>query len=167
MPRPSNKAELLADSVKKYDDLCSLLAGLSLEQMIRPGVTGEWSAKDILAHLVEWQNMLFGWYEAGRRGEQPAVPATGFKWSEMPALNRQIYLQYCDAPLERVLEQFHAGHARTLALMESLSEEELFTPGLYAWMNRNTLSAYLKSAAGSHYHWARNEIRKYWRANAA
>jgi hypothetical protein len=44
--------------------------------------------------------------------------------------------------------------------IESLSEETLFTPGLYPWMNKNTLGAYFVSATSSHYRWARKEMKK-------
>jgi hypothetical protein len=50
---------------------------------MQPGIVGEWSAKDVLAHLTEWEQMVLGWYHAGLAGETPALPAPGFKWSEL------------------------------------------------------------------------------------
>ena len=42
--------------------------------MTKPGVTrGGWSVKDVLAHLVEWQNLCLGWYSAGIRGEPVSI----------------------------------------------------------------------------------------------
>lgn len=29
-----------------------------------PGVVGDWPVKDVLAHLVAWEQMCLGWYEA-------------------------------------------------------------------------------------------------------
>jgi len=99
MPRPQTKAQLLTESQQEYDALEKFLAALTPEQMIQPGALGEWSPKDVLVHLYEWQQMLFRWYEAGQRGETPPIPAEGFKWSQLPALNQQIYEQYKNWPL--------------------------------------------------------------------
>lgn len=160
MSRPINKTQLLSESLKEFEALEKLLADLSPEQMTRPGALGEWSVKDVLAHLYEWQQMFFRWYEAGLRDEQPAVPAEGYKWSQMPALNQHIYETYCDQPLDEVIELFRSSHRKTMELVESLSNEVLTTPGLYPWMNKNTLVAYLAANASSHYHWAQTEMRK-------
>ena len=160
MSRPTNKTQLLDDSQGEYAALEGFLAALTPEQMTLPGVIGEWAVKDVLAHLYEWQQMFFRWYETGLRGEVPSVPAEGYKWSQLPALNQKIYEQYRRHPLPEVLEQFRASHQKTVKLIESLSESDLFTAGLYAWMNQNHLSAYLKANTGSHYRWARTEMRK-------
>lgn len=40
------------------------LAQLSDEQNTMPGVVGDWPVKDVLAHLVAWEQMCLGWYEA-------------------------------------------------------------------------------------------------------
>jgi len=160
MPRPQNKTQLLAETHTQYQALEKFLAGLTPAQMTRPGALGEWSMKDVLAHLYEWQQMFFRWYEAGLRGETPAVPAQGFKWSELPALNQKIYETYRDMPLDTVLGLFRASHTRTLALVEALSDETLTRRGLYPWMNDNALIAYLNANCSSHYRWALTGMRK-------
>lgn len=160
MPKPTTKAQLLSESLKERQALEKYLFGLSPAQMTQPGILGEWSVKDVLAHLYEWEQMVIGWIEAGQRGDTPAIPAPGFKWSQLPALNQQIYAKHKDRPLNEVLTMFQASYQQVMTLIESLPEEDLFTPGLYRWMNQNTLAAYLNSCTGSHYRWARKEIRK-------
>ncbi len=160
MARPTNKASLLAAGEKEYQALEQLLATLTPQQMTQTSAPGEWSVKDILAHLYEWQRMVAGWYAAGQRGETPAVPAEGYKWNQIPALNQAIYEKYRHWPLEDVLSHWRASHQQTQAAIAALSEEELFTPGRYAWANQNALGAYFVSCTSSHYLWARNETRK-------
>jgi hypothetical protein len=41
-----------------------------------------------------------------------------------------------------------------------LSEAELTTPGLYKWMNKNTLMAYLNANTAAHYVWAVKDAKK-------
>ena len=160
MPKPTNKQELLSETEKDYEALVKQVNLFTPAEMVRPGVIGEWSVKDILAHLLEWQRMFFGWYEAGLRGEKPATPAKGYKWSELPALNQDIYERYGDARLEDVRKQLDASHKRMLDVAGSLSDEELFTPGLHKWTGISTLASYLNSCAAAHYRWARTGIRK-------
>jgi hypothetical protein len=160
MPRPLNKMQLLIESHRHYEVLDAWISTLSPEQMTRPGILGDWSVKDVLAHLHEWQQMFFRWYAAGLRGENPAVPADGYKWNQLPALNQWIYETYRNHPLEEILDCFHASHRDTIALIETLSDEALTTPGLYPWMNKNALMAYLAANTSSHYQWAYNELRK-------
>jgi hypothetical protein len=69
--------------------------------------------------------MFFHWYEAGRRGETPHTPAEGFKWSQLPALNQQIYEQYKNWPLEKVFEAFRASHRRAVELIQSSPRSRL------------------------------------------
>jgi uncharacterized protein (TIGR03083 family) len=160
MPKPSTEQQLLVESQKEYQALEKLLAPLTPEQMTQPGAVGDWSVKDVLAHLYEWQQMFFGWYEAGLRGETPALPGRGYKWNQLPALNHEIYLAYRDAPLDDVLARFHDSHRRTMALVEALSEEDLFAHGGFEWLGKHSLAVFINANTGSHYRWARTELRK-------
>lgn len=160
MPRSFTKQQLIDSAQNEYAALMKVVDALSEDEMCAPGAMGEWSAKDVLAHLYEWQQMFKRWYEAGLAGERPAVPAEGFKWSQIPALNDKIYQQYREMPLAQVRAKFLQSHARTLALVESLPEEMLFAPGLYPWMSQNTLASYLNANLASHYLWARKGLRK-------
>ena len=166
MPRPTSKNDLLAAIEKERGALETYLETLTPEQLTEPGIVGEWSAKDVLAHLIEWEQMVLGWHAAGLRGEVPPLPAPGFKWNQTPQLNQQIYEKHRDRPLDEVLEQFQASHREILCVIQGLSNEELFTAGRYAWTKKNTLGTYMVSATSSHYLWARKEIRKGFRAKA-
>ncbi len=160
MPRPATKSQLIIESQNEYAALEVFLGTLAPQQMIAPGALGDWSVKDVLAHLLEWQQMTLGWHNAGLRGETPVIPAPGYKWSEIPRLNQAIYEKHQSAPLEEIIEQFRASHRQVMALIESLSEEQLFTRGYYAWTKTSTLGTYFVSNTSSHYRWARTEMRK-------
>jgi nicotinamidase-related amidase len=158
--KPTNKQELLDEAQKEYEALTKQVAGFTPEELVRPGVIGEWSIKDILAHLLEWQRMFMGWYEAGLRGEKPATPAKVYNWSELPALNQDIYERYKDARLDTIRSQLEASHKHLLDVAGSLSEEELFTPGRHKWTSISTLASYVDANTGAHYRWAQTGIRR-------
>ena len=160
MPRPTSKTDLLAAIKKERSALETYLETLTLEQMTDPGIVGEWSVKDVLAHLIEWEQMVLSWHAAGLRGETPELPAPGFKWNQTPALNQQIFEKHRERHLDDVLGQFHASHQEILGVIQGLSNDELFTASRFAWTKKNTLGTYFVSATSSHYLWARKEIRK-------
>lgn len=166
MPRPTSKAELLEQARKSYAALQTEIATLSPETMAAPGVVGTWSVKDVLAHLLAWQRMACSWYRAGKRGERPVTPSPKYTWQQTPALNQEIYETYRDHPLEGVQRDLAASHQETLALIEAMTDAELFTPKAYAWTKTSTLGSYFTSTTSSHYEWARKEIRKGLRRSA-
>lgn len=160
MPRPTTKKALIEEMKTERAALEKLLAALTPDQMVQPGALGEWSVKDVLAHLIEWEQMFLGWYAAGLRGERPPTPAEGYNWGQLPALNKAIYKKHRERSLEDVLQQFQASYLQTLELVESLPDGDLFVRGLYPWMGQNHLAAFIHANGGAHYKWAREGIRK-------
>jgi diadenosine tetraphosphate (Ap4A) HIT family hydrolase len=154
------KEELLAGSQAERAALEKLLSDLTPEQMVRPGVLGEWSVKDILTHLSEWEQMFLGWIGASQRGETPAVPAEGYKWNQLAALNLRIYEKYRDLPLPEVLALSEASYQQVMAVFSDLSAEEIFTPARFPWMKHHALDGFFNGNTSKHYLWARKEIQK-------
>lgn len=166
MPRPKTKADLLTAAELEYQKLDALIQPLNAEQMTQAGACETWSIKDILAHLLAWEQMVLSWYRAGLRGEEVKTPAADLKWSETPILNQRIYEQYRDVPLGEIRAKFAASHAETLETFQSIPEEALITPKVYKWTNTSTLLSYFVSCTSSHYSWAAAEIRKWLKAQA-
>ncbi|HEX9656558.1 MAG TPA: ClbS/DfsB family four-helix bundle protein [Bacteroidota bacterium] len=168
MGRRLRQKELLDEIHVERTTLDNTLALLTKRQMTQAGVTrGGWSVKDILAHLVEWQQMNLNWYAAGLRGEKPAIPAPGITMREIPRLNQMIYRKHHRRPLSDVLRDYEANHARVVALIKSLPDEDLITLGRYSWTGPSwTLSDYLRASTAAHYLWARTRIRRWWRAQS-
>lgn len=160
MPRPTDKQSLLEAFSREQAKLEALLATLDADDMTMSGVVGDWSVKDVLAHLAEWHAMCLSWYAAGLRGEVPELPAPGYKWNQTPALNEQIYQANRDRPIDDVRQWFQSTQAEIIGTVQSLPDAVLFSPNQFAWTGKNMLGAYFVSATSSHYLWAYNEIRK-------
>jgi len=160
MPRPTTKNRLLETIQIERSALEGFLAELTAAQMTQPGIVGEWSVKDVLAHLIEWEHMVLSWYSAGLQGKVPVTPAEGFNWAQLPQLNRQIYEKHRDRALADIQKEFKSSFKKMLSTIRSLSEEDLFTRGRFAWTKNNTLGAYFISSTSSHYHWARTTMKK-------
>jgi len=143
--------------------LDAVLASVTPERMVEPGVVGEWSVKDVLAHLHEWERMALGWYRTGLTGAAPDVPAPDYTWNQTPQLNRTIFEKHRDRPLDEVFKAFRVSRQELLEVIESLSDDELFTSGRFSWTRKNALGAYFASATNSHDLWARTRIARWWK----
>jgi hypothetical protein len=166
MGKRLRRAELLSEIDRERVALDDALAGLTPRQMTTAGVThGGWSVKDILAHLVEWQQMNLDWYAAGLRGEKPAMPAPGYTLRELPRLNEMIYRKHHRRSLQVVVRDYRTYHQRVVRLIQSLPDTDLVTLGRFSWTGPSwTLSDYLRAATAAHYLWARTRIRRWRRA---
>ncbi len=160
MSKPISKNEIIEAAQKERAALEELLNGLTPEQMTQSAATDDWSAKDVLAHLIEWEGMVIKWYETGARGKVPAVPSEDYNWGQLPQLNHAIYLKHRDRSLAEVQKEFKSSYKKIMKTIEAIPEKELFTRGQYTWTRNNLLAAYFVSATSSHYRWARGEIRK-------
>ena len=169
MGRRLRKRELLGEIQRERRALDDILALLPTRQMTKSGVTrGGWSVKDVLAHLVEWQQMNLQWYAAGLRGERPAMPAPGYTLRELPRLNAMIYRKHHRRSLQAVVRDYRSYHRRVVSLIRTLPDGDLVTLARFSWTGPSwTLSDYLRAATAAHYLWARTRIRRWRRAHEA
>ena len=160
MPKPTTKIQIIETAQIERTALEELLATLTIEQMTQPNVIGEWAIKDILSHLIEWEQMVIKWYKTGVKGKVPAVPSEEYNWRQLPQLNHSIYLKHRDKSLMDIQKSFKAFYKKILKTIQDIPEKELLTCGHYTWTRNNALAAYFISCTSSHYRWARTEIRK-------
>lgn len=160
MSKPTTKEQMIADIERERSALEEFLFTLTPDEMTRPGALGSWSVKDVMAHLVEWEQMFLGWHKAGLRGQMPEKPAPGFKWNQLAQLNQQIYEKHCGRSLPEVQKQFRASFRQMMKTLAGLSEDDLFQQGRFAWTEKHALIAFVLPNTSSHYHWARTELRK-------
>jgi len=136
------------------------LARLTPAEIEQPGVVGKWSIKDMLAHLAEWESWLPVWMAASRRGETVVTPAPDLGWDQLDILNERIYQKHKDASLEQILDFFHTTHDQFMQLVESLSEDEIFKPGIFSFTGGGPLYGWLVAYA-EHDRWGKTEIRQH------
>jgi hypothetical protein len=168
MGKRLSKADLLEEVSRERAALDGLLRQLRPRQMTQAGVTaGGWSVKDILGHLIAWQQMNLSWYAAGQRGEAPAVPAPGLTWQDVRRLNALIYRKQHRRPLRDVLRDYETYHGRMLELVRVVPDRDFVQVGRYAWAGPTwSLSDYVRANTASHYRWASKHLKKWLRAQA-
>ena len=144
------KNKILENNQLYFDEIQYLLGEMGEEQITKPGTAGEWSLREVLVHLIFWQEKLMEWLDA----EDPEVPAPGMTWKTpnvFDILNAQAVEASKDLPLADVLKNFEDTHTRMKARIEALSEEDLTETGRFAWLFDHALKSIVAGCTYAHY----------------
>ncbi|MDN5216324.1 ClbS/DfsB family four-helix bundle protein [Fulvivirgaceae bacterium BMA12] len=162
MPRPKTKAELIQLSQENFRKLNDFVDAFSEPELIAefPEGTLNRNIRDVLAHLHEWHLMMLNWYHVGMDGKKPDIPAKGYTWKTLPALNKEIWDKYHTVDLGEVRKMLNTSFATLQQVIGKHSDEELFEKKRYKWTGTTSLGAYFISATSSHYDWAYKLIKK-------
>jgi Protein of unknown function (DUF1706) len=97
-------------------------AGLSESQLTQPGVTGNWSVKDIIAHVTGWEEEALKHLPLIIEGGRP--PRYSTKYGGIDAFNAQMTEQRQGFLLSKVLRQMDETHRRLVTYVQSLPEQQ-------------------------------------------
>jgi DinB family protein len=114
----SAKQKLLDDEDRRWREMHARFGKLSAEDWLRPGVNGEWNAKDLLAHVAAWHAHTTDRFEALREtGELPEF--TG----DVDEFNRKLYEENRDLTLHEVQAMSGAARHRFREEIDLLPDE--------------------------------------------
>lgn len=154
---PTTKQELARRFHARHAAMEKLLSALTPEQMTAPVLDGGWSVKDSLAHLVEWELSLLDAVDKYQRGQEVKRWADGFLVGEddaaeqMHKYNAHLYEKNKPRPLNDVLDEFRATYLRVAALLNGLSESEIFDDTHFAARNGRPLITLIAGESYEHY----------------
>jgi hypothetical protein len=115
------------------------LAGLGETDAATPLQSTDWSAKDVVAHLMAWQKRSLARLEAARADREPDFP----EWlpdvnpdgdGSPDETNAWIYAAYHDQTWPTIYQEWRAGFLRLIELGRQVSERDLLDSGRYPWM---------------------------------
>lgn len=141
-----NKTQILTDLAEIYRRWRELLENLNEEQVTQPVEPSNWTVKDVVAHLWFWQQATVARVEAALQDREPDYP----EWWELfgPDPNEDVdrtnawnYLKSLEKPWPLVYSDWYAQFGHYLELAKQVPEDDLLTPGRYAWMGQYALSA--------------------------
>ncbi len=117
-----DKATFLATLTRGRTEWDALLAQIDERAMLHPGVSGEMSIKDIIAHVT--------WYEREILGliNQRALIGSELWYRSLEERNAAILATNRDRPLSDVRVESREVFAQLLDAVQSLSEAELADP---------------------------------------
>jgi hypothetical protein len=117
------KHQLLNKLEQAWTTLKESYAGLTEEQLLEPGVTGDWSVKDILAHVSSWEEEALKHLPHILQGGRP--PRYSVLYGGIDAFNAQMTEQKRGLSLSEVLTQLEETHLRLVEYVQSAPEEQL------------------------------------------
>ncbi len=151
---PHTKSDLLASTHLEREKLEAKICGLNSAEIEFPGTMGEWSVKDILQHLVDWEQRWISWYAAGKRGEGVITPEAGYNWRQMGLLNEKYRQKHKTRELDHVMADFHTSYHQILKIIAEIPEDEMLAVHRYSWTGDLPLIAWIAGNTCDHYKWA-------------
>ena len=132
-----NKKELLTALEDSHERVSEAIEGLSPEAMLEPGVVGDWSVKDVLAHLARWEAEVVKLLWQAHQGIQPTTLLN----EQVPddEVNARWHEEDQARPLERILGDFHGVRDQTIRRLEFFTDKDLSDPRRYPWLGGQPL----------------------------
>ncbi len=100
-------------------------AGLSDDQMIRPGVTESWSVKDIIGHVTVWEEEAIKHLPHILEGKRP--PKYADLYGGIDAFNALKTEENRTRPLVEVLARLDEVHGQLVAAVRAAPDEQIAT----------------------------------------
>jgi hypothetical protein len=119
-------AELRERISDSYAALEQTIEQLSEEQLTTP-IDGSWSAKDLLAHIAAWEQVMIH-FHVGDRSFEDVTHLTSVPYATTPVdqINEALYARDRDLPLAQALASLRSSHQELLAMLDQMSEADLF-----------------------------------------
>lgn len=150
------RSELVHVLQSAQGDFESLLDELGTPRLTDPGVVGDWSVKDILAHIAAWEERILVWAAALEQGTKPQ-PAWPQDWSE-EQVNQAIYEKNRERTLQDVLDQWRRVYQDLMQVIDGMSDEELFTRKV-SWLGGGSFAEAIPGNSYEHLRHHEGDIR--------
>jgi len=171
MPRPKTKTELISTANTGWDKMWKLIGAMPEEKLLAAFNFGNdpklkeahWTRdknlRDVLVHLYEWHRLLLNWTSANLNGETKPFLPEPYNWKTYGDMNVEFWKQHQSTSYEDAKEMLKESHSKVMALIETLTNEELFEKKHFSWTGTTTLGSYCISVTASHYDWAMKKIK--------
>lgn len=171
MARPTSKTDLISASQINFEKLNDLIAAMTEKELNTPfdfssdekKKEAHWkrdkNLRDILIHLYEWHQLLLNWISSNMKGEDRPFLIPPYNWKTYGDMNVEFWKKHQDTALEDAEMMYEKSHHDVMKLVETFSDDELFTKDVFPWVGGSTLGSYFVSATSSHYDWAMKKLK--------
>ncbi len=148
---PSSTVELQALLWRMRAELERLVAEAGPTHLDIPGAAGDWTIKDVIAHLTAWRWWSVARLEGAVRDEGPTPP-----WGpdrdeddadDIQRINQRFYEEGRDRPVAEVLRDSRATLDRLEAALLALPEAGLLAADRYPWLGGYPAAALITGSA--------------------
>lgn len=134
MEEPRDHAALVERVQAGYAAFEAALAPLDARQLTAPDAMGDWSVKDVLAHLTCWHLRLLDILDPVQPARVPGIPPQGLEDDQVEGINARFYEENRSRPLDEVLAAFRGSYQQVLAQVQALSDDDLTNAERFAWL---------------------------------
>jgi len=142
-----NKSEFLENLRREHDAWETQLSRVDSDQMTQPGVVGDWSVKDLVAHVT--------WSEREMLDVLETMTLVGSELWQLSNDERNaiVYEQNRHRPLDEVLLEERDVYQRLLDLIRGLNDQDLNDPHSFKDMPDDWIPwMVLRGNTYKHYH---------------
>ncbi len=144
-----NQKEILAALDEDHQQMISAISGLSPAAMVEPGVNGEWSIKDTLAHICAWEAELIKLLWQAREGKKPTTVHFS-QDRDIDETNKIWFEERKDRPLDLILADLETVRKQTLRRVAQFSDRELNDLQAFKWLRGEPLWEWIASDSFKH-----------------
>ncbi len=175
MARPKTKQDLIEAAAANFEKLWKTIDSLTEKAFStefdfsdNPKLNeAHWqrdkNIRDILVHLYEWHQLLIHWVKKNQSGEAVKFLPEPYTFKNIADMNVKFWEKHRQTPYEKAVEMLKNSHQEVMKIIETFSNEELFTNKYFSWTGTTSLGSYCVSATSSHYDWAIKKINKHKR----
>jgi len=163
MARPTTKDQLKQAGEENFNKLFSLISSMTKEEQEKSFSfeDRDRNIRDVLVHLYEWHQLLLIWVNANQSAKKVNFLPDPYNWKTISQMNVGFWEKHQKTPLEEAIALLEKSHSEVMTLIDSFSNEELFTSKYFSWTGTTSLGSYCVSATSSHYDWALKKIKKH------
>lgn len=152
----NDKDQMLNMLREEFNRWEQLLSSLSEERITSPQLDSDWSIKDVIAHLMAWQQVSIARLEAAQLDEEPVYPS----WlagldpesdEDTEGFNARIYETYREHSWSRVHQAWTDGFLTFLSLGQQIPANNLMDTNKYPWLKGYSLFAVLQGSYEHHH----------------
>ena len=125
-----------------------LVAEVGEDRMDEPGPMGQWTFKDLAAHLLGWRQRMIARLEAAVAGEREPAPAWPADLSD-DEVNEWLHERDRDRPLREVLDDVDRSYDRIERAVAALPDDVVTDRSAFRWLGGESLA---EAALFSHLH---------------
>lgn len=116
------REQLLARLDERWTALKETFAGLTENQMSKPGVNEGWSVKDVLAHVNTWEEEALKYLPIVLEGKRP--PLYAVQYGGLDAFNAKMTAGKRELSLAEVLKRLDTTHQKLVEYVQTVPEKQ-------------------------------------------
>jgi hypothetical protein len=118
----NQRLKMLKEVAAAHLQVRKTISSMSESDLVRPGTAGNWSGKDIISHLADWEGVYARVLEDRNAGKPESWPTGEGRGISLDEWNEAQVVARADWTLDEVKAYFEDTHDHLMDLLERLPE---------------------------------------------